>query len=165
MPIRYRKTKDILVEILTNEHLESYPIKFTQQTSSKEHFRENINKFLKKEKVWCIELPKPYDKKYMILAGDYGSLQTIKYENKTIARRDIQRRYKNIEDDEQFFESIEKSINKSEVFGFMANRAQINFRNNVERIKNVVKTQKFKLHSALLDPNISYRAYPIFKNK
>jgi len=164
MPIRYRKTTDILEEILTNEHLESYPITFTQQTRTKEHFRENINKFLKKEKVWCIELPKPYDKKYTILAGDYGSLQTIKYENKTIARRDIQRRYKNIEDDEQLFESIE-NINKSEVFGFMANHEQMHFRNNVKQIKNVVKKQKNKLHSALLDPNISYRAYPIFKIK
>ena len=63
------------------------------------------------------------------------------------------------------FDSIEKSINISEVFGFMAIHEQINFRNNVKQIKNVVKKQKNKLRSALLDPNISYRAYPIFKIK
>jgi len=161
MPIRYRKTTDILVEILTNKYLDRYPITFTQQTMSNEHFKENIKTFLKKEKVWCIE----NDKKYTILAGDYGSLQTIKYENKTTARRDIQRRYKNIQDDEQLLESIEKYINKSESFGCSANYEQINYRKNLKRMKNVVKKQKNKLHSALLDPNISYRAYPIFKIK
>jgi hypothetical protein len=164
MSIRYIKTKDLLVEILSYNELEPYPIQF-QHARSIKHLRENLYKFLKKEKVWCMELPKPYDKRYQVLAGDYGSLQTLKYENKTIARRDIQRRYKNIEEDEQLFEKLEKWVFKSEVFISNSNHAQVNFINSFKRLKNVVKTQKNKLHSALLDPNISYRAYPIFKKR
>ena len=165
MSLKYTKVSDILIAVLTSNASDSYPIVFTNQMKNKNSFRYNIENFLKKDKVWCLQLKKPFTNRYFILAGDYSRLTNVKYNSKTNSRRDIQRRIVNIDIDINFFETVAgQTINFITHNGYESNEHVNIYTKSINSIRQRLFKQKHNIDNALMSPNISYRAYPRFKS-
>lgn len=163
MSIRYAKVTDIVLDVLTSGESESYQIVFTHHMN-KSSYRDHMKLFLEKNKVWCIQFKKPFAHRYIILSGDFSNLLNVKYSSKTNARRNIQRRIVDIDVDIAYFEqSAAKAINFVSFNGYESNKQLNNYIESIEFIRKKLLKQRQTLHSTLLSPNVSYRAYPRLK--
>ena len=108
MSVKYAKVKDLVTNVLTSGVGDSYQIIFTQHIAktTKASYRNHMRLFLEMDKVWCIQFKKPFADRYIILSGDYSSLSKLKYNSKTNARRNIERRLVAVDGDIEFFEII-----------------------------------------------------------
>ena len=163
MSIKYVKVKDILTDVLTSDTSE-YRIHFTQKMN-KASYRDNMRSFVEKDNVWCIQFKRPFADRYIILKGDYRSLKNMKYNSKTNARRNIQRRLVDIDMDMTYFESAAyHTINFVSHNGYESNKQVHNYKTSIDNIRQKLIKQRQTLHNALMSPNVSYRAYPRFKS-
>ena len=103
--------------------------------------------------------------RFVVLQGDYGALTRLRYENKTEARRDIQRRMRDIEVDMRTVTTIQEQIHDSEYYRTTLGNARNITNTQHEKLITKMKSHYDKLNDALLRPNITYRAYPMFGKK
>ena len=101
---------------------------------------------------------------FLVLQGDYDSLTRLRYKNKTEARRDIQKRIRDVEVDMQAVKSIQDQLQDSEYYISNANVQNVTNRQH-KHVTTKIKRQHDKLKDALFSPTISYRAYPILYKK
>lgn len=99
----------------------------------------------------------------IVYYGYYGPLDKLSFKNKTEARRYIQMQLNYVYMDINFFNVYEATLEKS--YGSVGGRRH--FVNRWKRVANEMKQKvlerKQVLESALLSPNISYRAFPLFR--
>jgi hypothetical protein len=101
----------------------------------------------------------------IVYYGYYGPLHKLSFKNKTEARRYIQMQLNYVQMDIDFFNVYEATLDSA--YGTLAGRRR--FVNRWKRVANMMKQKiierKDVLESALLSPNISYRAFPLFHKK
>lgn len=102
-----------------------------------------------------------YKSFFHILNGYYGSLQNITFNSKTQARRFIQEMIRNVNMDNTIVVMLKNSLLRS---GYYQENATAQQENAIlTTVLNKITLRNNELQNALLHPNVSYRAYPMFR--